>query len=191
MYKSDRLNGISLKKMEDPVQQAAHVLKKSKTTSKQPVKRITKTTSKSASVPKGKDMFVKIHDQTYIHADLFKDLVNISFEQDKDSRGQFHGNFRMFLGFRNNMHSPITSTIAQNEINNVAKRIRNYVKKYSKMDLTEDDIDAELEKHENGDIVSSTSSVTAVNVEKRKREDEEIKIFGEYSEDESQNDSDV
>ena len=188
--------------MEDPTQQSAHIFKKSKVATTKSVAKKTTTTkglTKSPSTNSRINELIKVTDDLYVHRDVFKDIICISFEQNRDKRGELRASYQMRLGFRNNAHAPIIATISlQTDRNTLVKKIRNYIKQNSTKldfnDILDDENDAELEKHDNTDVQSSSTASTAVNQpEKRKREREREKehpddIFDE-SEDESNDES--
>ena len=88
-----------------------------------------------------KSNLLKIYQETSISVDQIKDLGAISHLPLTGGEKQ-----RMTLNFKNKKHEPVVINVDQKDLKNVAKRVRDFHRKYA-----EDDDDEQIEQKEHKD----------------------------------------
>ena len=145
-------HAVALKKKPASAKMKPETAKKpsSKPSATAPVGDEDETVVSTGPAPKNRSPYIRIHGETHIREDLFKDLVGVYV----DEHPSMNGHKKIILTFDKNGQAPISTTVVETDLIKVGKRIRDFAKKYLRNGNASegDDIDSEMERHENGDI---------------------------------------
>jgi hypothetical protein len=154
---------------------------------------IDSTDASTTTGGKARSQFYKLHTsaETWVHNNAFKDLISICSEKDRNSE-----NYKVTLDFANNRR-PVSVEVMHNELAKTVKRIRDHAKKQtvgSSFAEDNDDIEAEIEKHENETegrpVKKRRTSAPSKGKGKEKAVEKSAATVEEYDDDESEHDDD-